>query len=316
MSKKQGGDLFEAEKPAGKKTETKVKEAAPKPAPAAKLPALASKARPPAAAAPEPTLYQAILHAARDPAVDAAKVKMLVELQIQIEERDAKKAFTRAFNALQFELPEIDKDGYLDHGDGTTAKGNSKLKTRYSTYPNLMFYCRPLLKKHGFTFNNVLEPSADGTKIDVVGYLVHDEGHGMASRFPLEKDPTGRKVGPQQSGSGASYAKRYNLILMLDIVSKLPADGDNDGKPRREVSSQAPDDSPLTMEQAEQLRKAIDDCGVGDEKFREKFGIDAISDLPGSLFKKAMEACRNYAKEVAAARAKRPAADDTFPGDR
>ena len=174
---------------------------------------------------PEPpaTLYGAIIQAARDPAVDAEKMKTLVELQIKVEKWEAEKAFTRAFNALQAELPSIDKDGKIDHGDGTTARGNRRLKARYSTYPNLMSVCRPLLRQHGFTFNNVIEPSTDGAKIVVVGYLTHIDGHGMKSDFPLGADAGPGRSAAQAWGSASSYGKRYNWIpSSSDIVSEAP----------------------------------------------------------------------------------------------
>lgn len=261
----------------------------------------------------EPTsLYGALLQAARDPAIDSAKLKIIYDLQVDAEEREAKKAFTRAFNALQFELPTIDKDGRIDHGEGKTTRGHDKLKTAYSTYPNLMRVCRPLLKKHGFTFNNVIEPSNDGTRILVVGYLKHIDGHEMISRFPMSLDAGPGRSNAQGWGSSSSYGKRYNLILMLDIVSEDPRDQDDDGKrPKQE------DRSLISAEQTAQILKAINDSGVGAERFCNKFEIDSVPQLPASQFKLGMEACKLYGEEVKRRRAADVQdGDSTFPGDR
>lgn len=261
---------------------------------------------------PEPTsLYGALLQAARDREVDPERLKIIYSLLVDVEEREGKKAFTRAFNALQFELPAIDKDGYIDHGEGKTARGHDKLKTRYSTYPNLMRVCRPLLKKHGFTFNNVIEPSEDGSRILVVGYLTHVDGHGMISRFPMSIDSGPGRSNAQGWGSSSSYGKRYNLILMLDIVSEDPRDQDDDARrPPQE------DRSLISADQATQLRKAIDECGVGADRFCEKFEIDALPKLPASEFKRGMEACKLYGEEIKRRRAAGGQDDNTFPGDR
>jgi ERF superfamily len=253
---------------------------------------------------PQPaTLYSAIIQAARDPAVNAEKMKTLVELQIQVEKWEAQKAFTRAFNALQFELPTINKDGYIDHGEGTTKTGKPKLKARYSTYPNLMGVCRPLLKKHGLTFNNTVEPTPDIGRINIVGYLTHIDGHGMKSIFPLGADAGPGRSAAQAWGSASSYGKRYNLILTLDIVSEAPQDRDDDGHKARIEPINAdgfPGDTIVTEQvlvSEDQLMKVIDAieaCGVGTKKFCAKYGIEKVSDLPASMFADAITACKNY----------------------
>ena len=175
------------------------------------------------------SMLEVIAQAVMNPACDVAKMEALLNMQERIEANDAKKAFTRAFNALQEELPIINKDGLIDHGDGVTAKGNKKLKTKWATYPNIMRVCGPLLKKHGFTLSNVIEPSADAARIVVVGYLEHIDGHSRVSRFPLGIDATGGKNNNQGWGSSQQYGMRYNAIALLNIVSEAKQDDDNDG---------------------------------------------------------------------------------------
>lgn len=280
---------------------------------AGKAMAIVQKGDPfPVAAAPT-TLYQAIIQAARDPTIDADKMKTLVDLQMQVEANEARKAFTRAFNALQEELPIINKDGIIDHGEGTTAKGNKKLKTKWATYPNIMRICGPLLKKHGFTLSNVIEPAADISRIVVVGYLEHIEGHSRISRFPLGVDASGGKNNNQGWGSSQQYGMRYNAIALLNIVSEAREDLDNDGFKRKgsDVGSQL--EILVTDEQAAKVREAVQTCGVGLEKFCAKFGVESISDLSASKFNDAIRACKNYAQEIEKRTAK-PVKG--FPGDR
>lgn len=259
------------------------------------------------------TLYEALLSAARDPDVDADKMEKVADLLMKVESNEARKAFRRAFNQMKAVLPEIDMDGNIDHGEGRTAKGNKKLRTMYSTYPNLKRICDPILRAHGFSFNNVIEPSPDGAKINVVGYLGHDDGHEMVSRFPIGNDPSGSKNPAQGWGSASSYGKRYNFILMLDIVSRYPKDLDNDGYKRRDVDTDSQVEVLVSDEQATKVRDAVQSCGVGLEKFCAKFGVESISDLPASKFNDAIKACRNYAQEIE--KRTKPAEDDRFPGD-
>lgn len=259
-------------------------------------------AKPAAPRPAEPTnLFQLIMQATRDPRVDAEKLKTLIGVQTELEEREAKKAFTRAFNELQFELPTINKDANIDHGEGKTAKGNPKLKAMYSSYPNLMRVCRPLLKKHGFTFHNIVEPFAEGARIVVVAYLTHIAGHTVVSRFPLSLDDGPGRSNAQAWGSSSSYGKRYNLMLMLDIVSeaKQDLDDDNRKRPKDERIAEAETVTPneLSKAQIEELKNAISHCGVKLDTFLHHYKIDSIETLPPKLFKEAILACSNYARK-------------------
>lgn len=271
-----------------KATEAALRKAADKP-PAKHKPAArkqeVAKVEPLPPPAPR-SLLEVIMAAVRDPACDVDKMKALLDMQEHIEERDAKKAFTRAFNALQAELPVIDKDGKIDHGEGTTARGNKKLKTRFATYPNIMNICGPLLKKHGFTLSNVIEPSGDGTRINVVGYLEHVEGHSRVSRFPLGIDSTGGKNNLQGWGSSQAYGQRYNAIALLNIVTKAPEDQDNDGfKKSEETEPAAP--AMISKAQAEELRLAIEDAELPEERFLKGYGIEAVEELPANMLAQA-----------------------------
>lgn len=284
--------------------------------PTERPPAPAPMNQPPAiVASSAENMLRTIAEAAANPYCDAEKMKALHQLLKDIEEHEGKKAFTRAFNALQFELPTITRDGKIDHsadGGERTRSGKKALKSAYSTYPNMMAVLRPLLKKHGFTLSNVIEPTPDGAKIHVVGYLDHIQGHSRISRFPLSIDSTGGKNNQQGWGSSAEYGRRYNAIALLNIVSEAPQDQDNDGyqpKPKPRSSNDpelareepAPDldfpgdrDPTITEEQAAQLREAIDACGVTTAKFCEKYQIDRVAALPMSRLADALAACKNY----------------------
>ena len=178
---------------------------------------------------PAPTsLLQVIATAAANPRCNVDKMKELLNLQKEIEERDAKKAFTVAFNALQSELPVINRDGKIDHGDGVTAKGNKKLKTRYATYPNLMEVCKPLLKRHGFTLSNTVKSNAAGLMV-ITGHLEHIGGHSRETDFTLGADTSSGKNNNQGWGSSQQYGMRYNAIALLNITTRDPKNTDNDG---------------------------------------------------------------------------------------
>ena len=262
-------------------------------------------------------MLKVIADAAANPECDAGKMKALHDLMKDVYEFEGKKAFTRAFNALQAELPAITRDGKIDHssdGGDRTRSGKKALKTAYATYPNIMRVVNPLLKKHGFTLSNVVEPTPDGARINVVGYLEHIEGHSRISRFPMSLDTTGGKNNQQGWGSSQQYAMRYNAIALLNIVSEAPQDHDNDGFERKQRPRSANDPDkperqpeefggfpgdappPISEDQAIILRDAIDECGVTTETFCKKYNIDRVAALPAAKFDDAIAACKHYAE--------------------
>ena len=254
-----------------------------------------------APAPPPSNLLQVIATAVMDPRCDVEKMRALLDMQRDIEDRDAKKAFTRAFNALQAELPIINKDGKIDHGEGTTAKGNQRLKTRFATYPNLNRVVGPLLKKHGFTFSTSMEPDPSGTMI-AVSSLSHVEGDSRRTHFRLTADTTGSKNNQQGWGSSQQYGMRYNMIALLNIVTEAKEDADNDGFP--------PAPGPITQAQLQELIKLADEAGADKRKFCEVMGVTGMADIPSNTFD---EAKKQLQRKLNAQRKKQ--ADD-FPGDR
>lgn len=288
--------------PATKTTSKKTKKA-PAKKPASRAVAV-HRPSPPAAPAPR-NLLEVVATAVMDPRCDVAKMQALLDMQERVEEREAKKAFTIAFNALQAELPIINRDGKIDHGDGLTAKGNRKLKTSFATYPNLNRVCGPLMKKHGFTFSTSMEPEASGAMV-AVSTLEHIGGASRSTRFRLTADSTGGKNNQQGWGSSQQYGMRYNMIALLNIVSEAKEDADNDGFPVDH------DPKTITEKQAAELIKLLDDAGGDKRKFCEAMGVDGIALIAASDFEVAKTRIKNYRK--AKEEAQRKASD--FPGDR
>lgn len=255
---------------------------------------------------PPSNFLQVIASAAMDPRCEPAKMNALLDMQERIEERDAKKAWTRDFNALQAELPAIDKDGKIDHGDGVTARGNQRLKTSFSTFPNLMMVCKPIMHRHGFTLSSLIEPAADGARINVVSTLEHIGGMSRTSRFPMSADATGGKNNQQGWGSSQQYGMRYNMLALLQIVTKAKTDADNDGFPPQK------EDGPVSDKQLAELIKLADESGADKEKFCELMGVEAMAFIPASRFAEAKTQLNRKLK----AKQRKLEQQSDFPGDR
>ena len=256
--------------------------------------------KPQAPAAPPPSnLLQVIAAAVADPRCDVVKMQALLDMQKQIEERDARKEFTVAFNKLQAELPVINRDGKIDHssdGGTTTRSGKRALKTAYATYPNLNRVCGPLMKKHGFTFSTSMEPEASGAMM-AVSTLEHVAGHSRSTSFRLTADTSGGKNNQQGWGSSQQYGMRYNMIALLNIVTEAKEDADNDGFEQKVVTL-------ISQKQLKELTDLARDVKANVDKFCEMMNIETMADLPASRFEEAKTQLN---------RKKRAQSD--FPGD-
>jgi hypothetical protein len=242
--------------------------------------------------------------AAVDPRCDVEKMKSLLEMQRGIEDREAQKEFTRAFNALQAELPIINRDGRIDHssdGGETTRSGRKALKTSYATYPNLMRVIKPLLKKHGFTFSTSMNPDQASGAMVAVSTLEHVAGHARTTSFRVTADATGGKNNQQGWGSSQQYAMRYNLIALGNIVTEAREDADNDGFKKTE-------DGPISDDQRAELVKLADDVGADKAKFCEMMDVESFAHIQRSQFDLAKQQLNRKR------RAKQRQSD--FPGDR
>ena len=266
---------------------------------------------------PRPTnLLVAFAQAASDPACNPEKMKALSDMVDKMKAEEAEVAFTEAYIDMQEELPSISAKGLIEIEGRTGGRGQ---KTPYAKYDEIMRVVKPILKKHKFAFVVVSEPNPSGVGVVVRGTLsrVHETQYGKAAHakhtiIALKLENSGSKNDIQGIGSSLSYAKRYAAIQLLNIISHLPQDDDNDGagpKPKRGGAKTAaaeaggemkdePDDGAVQKingSQEKQLLAEIADCGVSSETFLKFWKITAVKDLPMVDFDSAVQACKNYA---------------------
>lgn len=110
-----------------------------------------------------------------------------------------------AIAKVQAEMPRLVKNS-----EANTNKFNYK----YITLDAIWDAIRPLLTKHGLIVLNMM----DGERLKTV--LIHVEsGEEVSCPFPINTNQP-----PQQLGSAFTYARRYSLCALLQIV----ADKDDD----------------------------------------------------------------------------------------
>lgn len=256
------------------------------------------------------SFLQVIVEAAGDPRCDVAKMQALLDMQRQIEDRDAEKAFTRAFIELQGELPAIKRDGKIEvrkkdaRGERT---GDVQQATPYATFNAIMKTVGPLLVKHGFTLSFQTQPNEAAGRLLVTGLLTHSHGASRSSTFPLPIEDSGSKNNVQGWGSSLSYGKRYCTIALLNIVSESPEDRDTDGFPgdfgrtKDGTLAELPPKPVLASRaQLEELRNAIELNRVPEYKVLEHYGLDKLEGIEARFIGPAIKQCEDYAANLKA----------------
>lgn len=165
-------------------------------------------------------LMAALTTAASNPQFNAQNLSLMLEALRQIKKDEAEAEFNRYLSELQPKLPRVGKDGHVKY---PSSKGGD-VDFHFATYDAIDRAIRPLLAEYGFSISFDTEISDKG---DVyVGTLAHKLGHSKVSRMRLPADTSGGKNALQAVGSTDSYARRYLVTRLLNIVTE---GADNDG---------------------------------------------------------------------------------------
>ncbi len=226
----------------------------------------------------DPTsIIQVIARAAADPRVDVQKMQALLEMQIKIEAQQAAIEFNAALARLMPKLPTIQKNGVIPDNFG-------KIRSRFAKYEDIDRVIRPLLAEEGFSISFRTEEPAPGL-VRVIGMLAHRMGHARESSVTVPISAPPKATGTQAVGSSVSYAKRYVVTNMLNIIS---VGEDTDG--------QAPP-NPITEEQVMNIETMLQDTKSSRVKFLEYMGVKKIADILDADYDKAMAALRRKAQK-------------------
>lgn len=285
MSKSKGAAapmLFESnDAPKGAKPKVAEKKQAAKPA------VVAQPKQEVATLPPPKNMLAIIATAAANPAVDVAKMKELLAMQREIEERDEVRAFNAAMLAAQEAMPRIVRDKKNDH-----------TKARYPSMENVSKSIDAIARKHGFTMSWGTADSPLKDHYRVVCDLSHDAGHVRRYHLDLPADAAGakgtsNKTPVQGIMSSISFGRRNLKILMFDLV--IVGDDADGNRRHAPTNARAADDAVIDGEaiavidqkQVDELRDLLHECGVTAVKFCEVYAIEKLPELPAASYAKA-----------------------------
>lgn len=173
-----------------------------------------------------------IERAAHDPSFDVQKFEVLLRLQMEVADKQARRAFNEAMAAAQAEMLPVIRDAT-----------NSGVRSKYAKLETIDAAMRPIYTRHGFSIRFGSAPAPRESDMRITCTVAHSGGYFEENHLDSPVSMTGSQGGrmamtPVQAvGSVTTYLRRYLLCMTFNIVL---ADEDDDGEaPRMQVAQTA-----------------------------------------------------------------------------
>ncbi len=215
------------------------------------------------------------------PDLDVDKLERMMQMQMQWEAKEAKKAFDACMTRISARLSLIrivkTKSVGYDIDKNDKSKG-TKEAFKYTPLEDIDKVVRPILNEESMSVRYDTEPSAIAGWHTVIVIMSH-AGHTESSKIPLPLDVSGGKNNTQGMGSTYSYGKRYALCAAFNIIT-VGEDDDGAG-------------GPITDEQAAQIKEGLKETGLDVVKFLKAMKAESVEEIPTKQLTRALATIEN-----------------------
>ncbi len=210
---------------------------------------------------PIAAMFQAVIEKGVT-AENAAAIEKLCDLHLKLEAMAASKQFAAAKAQLQSDLRNVQATKAVPDRSGN-------VKYLFAPFESVMRAIQPRLAPHGFALSFDQE-LIEGTPLRLVSVctLSHIGGHSESTRFAVRigSGPPGANES-QADGAASTYAKRYALCNMFNIViDRMDDDGRLEG-------------DTITAEQADDLRNRLKATGRDEARFLKFAGAATFEEI-------------------------------------
>jgi len=221
---------------------------------------------------------------AANPQVDPQKMQQIVDLQMQILDRNASQAFAAAMAACNRDMPAIARKAE-----------NRQTNSTYAKHEAICQAIKPVYSKHGFSLMFYEGKAEDPKEVRIMCDIVHELGHKEVRYIDLPPDIAGmqgnrNKTDIHGKGSTFSYGRRYLTLLIFDLATYDDDDGNRAG------GKQAP--KTITEEQVKSIEALITELGVDKAAFLKAGHLEKLEDLPASKYTNTIKLLEKRRKEV------------------
>jgi hypothetical protein len=174
-------------------------------------------------------LMSFIERAAKDETFDVQKFEVLLRLQMEVSDKQARRAFNAAMAVAQSEMMPVIR----------TAQ-NRHLGNKYAKLEDIDREMRPIYTRHGFSvrFGSAAAPREGDMRITCT--VAHADGYSEENHLDAPSSVLGSQGGrmavtPVQAvGSTVTYLRRYLLTMVFNLVLE---DDDDDGEATRRAAA-------------------------------------------------------------------------------
>lgn len=228
---------------------------------------------------------------AMDPSIPIDRLEQMLAMKERMEDRErdrireerehqAKTAYFAAMSECQKELPVVTKN-----------RRNSHTNSNYADLAAIEEQAMPIIYAHGFGVSFQPDGYNELGELLIRWEISHAGGYVRNGIGAIPVDGAGakggvNKTGTQAFGSTATYGRRYLLCMLFNISTGDDRDGNRVSGP----------EGPISPEQTTQLREKIEAVGADIERFCNRWGIEALPDLPAAKLKEAMDSLDRFAR--------------------
>ena len=221
-----------------------------------------------------------LMQVLKDKNIPADKLQIVLQMQREILADRRREAFETAFVAMHAKMPRVNKDGFVDLGDGKGYK--------FARWEDMDEAIRPVLEQHGFALR-FTQVNGESGLVTVRGELVHIDGHAVASERAVPPDVGRGRNQLQAIGSAISYAKRYLAEGLCNIVRQGQ---DDDGK------TAIP--KPISATQVKEIQVLLKSIKTSPQTFLRLFvtGCDDLSEIQERDYPRLINALREKQRSM------------------
>lgn len=224
----------------------------------------------------ENEMQSALLRIVQEKDIDPERLEKFLDLQIRMEEKQARVSFNEALSGFQSDCPIITKN------KKTEFQSSSGKTTKYDYAPldEIVYVIKPHLKTWGLSYSFNIKATGDKTSQELVTRIRHEHGHFEDFSYffnPLHDDK--RMNQSQRAKSASTYAKRVGIENALGLVT---AGEDDDAK--------RASDTPMSTKQRVEINILIEETKTDKEKLMEFLSIEDFDSMSGYQAKKAIHA--------------------------
>lgn len=198
---------------------------------------------------------------AMNPDADIDKMERLMQMRLDMEDREAERSFNTALVSAQSEMPKIAKKAY-----------NKQTSSQYETLDDVIDQIKPVYNRHGFSVSfNTFVATQDGHD-GMIGILSHSGGFSREYKAEIPRSGMGIKGNRMMTethgfASTTTYGRRYLMKMIWNISTGEDTDGN------AAVAF-------INSDQFIELRDLIDNAGTPVETVLKAYGAGSLEQFP------------------------------------